>query len=127
MSDGECNEGTVWESAIFASAKKLNNLIAFVDHNKFQATGPTTESFGHISIAEAFNGFGWDATEVEGKDHISLNDRITRAKSTSAPSVIVCHTLKGSGISFMENDNNWHYKAPTQSELALALEELNEK
>lgn len=127
MSDGECNEGTVWESAIFASAKKLNNLIAFVDHNKFQATGPTTESFGNISIAEAFTSFGWDVMEVEGKDHKSLNDYIAQAKSTKAPSVIVCHTLKGSGISFMEGDNNWHYKAPDHIELERALAELNEK
>lgn len=127
MSDGECNEGTVWESAIFASTKKLNNLIALVDHNKFQATGPTTESFGSISLAEAFRGFGWNVLEAAGKNHKSLNDALIQAKSAKAPSVIVCHTLKGSGISFMEGDNNWHYKAPNQRELELALAELHEK
>ena len=125
MSDGECNEGTVWESAIFASAKKLGNLIALVDHNKFQATGPTTESFGNISIANAFRGFDWHVQEVEGANHESLNHALDLAKVNDSPSIIVCHTKKGAGVSFMEGDNNWHYKAPSADELNLALGEIN--
>lgn len=125
MSDGECNEGTVWESAIFARAKNLGRLIALVDHNKFQATGPTTESFGSISIASAFRGFEWHVQEVDGANHEQLHQALDTAKDNDSPSVIVCHTKKGAGISFMEGDNNWHYKAPTTEELNLALGELN--
>jgi transketolase len=125
MSDGECNEGAVWESAIFARAKNLGRLIALVDHNKFQATGPTTESFGSISIASAFRGFEWHVQEVDGANHEQLNQALNTAKINDSPSVIVCHTKKGAGISFMEGDNNWHYKAPTSEELNLALGELN--
>ena len=125
MSDGECNEGTVWESAIFARAKNLGRLIALVDHNKFQATGPTTESFGSISIASAFRGFEWHVQEVDGANHEQLDQALNTAKINDSPSVIVCHTKKGAGISFMEGDNNWHYKAPTSEELNLALGELN--
>lgn len=127
MSDGECNEGTVWESAIFAKSKKLGNLIALIDHNKFQATGPTTESFGSISLAQAFGGFGWNVYEANGNNHEELNDCLVGARGGDSPSVIVCHTLKGSGVSFMEGDNNWHYRAPNDEELRLALVELNAK
>jgi transketolase len=127
MSDGECNEGTVWESAIFASSKKLGRLIALVDHNKFQATGPTTESFGNISIADAFKGFDWHVQEVDGSNHGQLDKALNLAKQHDSPSVIVCHTKKGAGISFMEGDNNWHYKAPSSEELNRALGELNAK
>lgn len=124
MSDGECNEGTVWESAIFASSKKLGNLIALVDHNKFQATGAITESFGSISLANAFGGFGWNVYEANGKNQKELNDCLISARDGHAPSVIICHTLKGSGVSFMEGNNNWHYRAPNDEELRLALTEL---
>jgi len=127
LSDGECNEGTVWESAIFASSKKLGNLIALVDHNKYQATGPTTESFGSISLAQAFGGFGWNVFEANGNSHKELDDCLVSAKSGDSPSVIICHTLKGSGVSFMEGDNNWHYRAPNAEELRLALAELYAK
>lgn len=127
MSDGECNEGTVWESAIFAKSKQLSNLIALIDHNKFQATGPITESFGSISLAQAFCGFGWNVFEANGSNHEELNDCLINAKGGDSPSVIICHTLKGSGVSFMEGDNNWHYRAPNDEELRLALAELYAK
>ena len=127
MSDCECNEGTVWESAIFANSKKLGNLIVLVDHNKFQATGPITESFGSISLARAFGGFGWNVYEAIGNNHEELNKCLLSARSDESPSVIICHTLKGSGVSFMEGDNNWHYRAPNNEELRLALAELYAK
>lgn len=127
MSDGECNEGTVWESAIFASAKALGNLVVLVDHNKFQATGPTSETFGSISLAQAFRGFGWTVFEVDGNSHNHINDCLTKSRMSNSPTVIVCNTKKGSGVSFMEGNNNWHYRAPNNEELTLALTELYEK
>lgn len=124
MSDGECNEGTVWESAQFAYAKKLNNVIALIDHNKLQATGSVEETIGNLKLARMFESFGWDTYEIDGHDLDQIYQTIEKARRNENPSVIVCNTIKGKGISFMESDNNWHYRAPNEAELKLAHEEL---
>lgn len=124
MSDGECNEGTVWESAQFAYAKKLNNVIAMVDHNKLQATGSVEETLGNLKLARMFESFGWDTYEIDGHNLNEINHAIEKARKNSNPSAIICNTVKGKGVSFMESDNNWHYRAPNDTELKLAYNEL---
>lgn len=125
MSDGECNEGTVWEAVQFAHSKQLSRLCVLVDHNKFQATGRTTESLGNISLRKAFEGFEWFAQEIDGHSDEEISGAIAKAAGDDRPSVIICHTIKGSGISFMQDDNNWHYRAPSFDELQKALKELD--
>ena len=125
MSDGECNEGTVWESAQFAHTKILNNLVAIIDHNKFQATGPIAESLGNISLSEVFESFGWHVQEIDGHNLDEIKNALDCAKSSPLPSAIVANTIKGRGVDFMENDNNWHYRSPNETELKNALRLLD--
>lgn len=124
MSDGECNEGTVWEAVQFAKAKSLTNLLVLVDHNKFQATGNVTETLSDISLAKAFSGFGWNVSEADGQNFHSISSALEMAMDNKNPGAVICHTRKGAGITFMENDNNWHYRAPNENELIAALREL---
>ena len=125
MSDGECNEGTVWEAAQFAHTKNLNNLVAIIDHNKFQATGPITESLGNISLSEVFKSFGWHVQEIDGHNLDEIKKSLDRANNSLLPSAIVANTIKGRGVDFMENDNNWHYRSPSEAELKNALRLLD--
>ena len=124
MSDGECNEGTVWESTQFARTKNLDNLYVLVDHNKLQATGSIAESLSDISLAANFTSFQWNVKEVEGHDHLSIIHALKHMPNNGRPNALICHTIKGKGVSFMEHDNNWHYKSPNSEELNKALIEL---
>jgi transketolase len=125
MSDGECNEGTVWEAARFASVNELNDVISIIDLNKWQATGPIRETWGELSISDAFESHGWNTSEIDGHDIYALQSAYKKARESNSPTAIICHTVKGKGISFMENDNNWHYKSPNDQEYELAIKELN--
>lgn len=124
MSDGECNEGTVWESAQFAYAKNLNNIVVLIDHNKLQATGSIAESLGDLSLTKMFASFGWNSLEVDGHNLKDLNYALLNSKNSNSPTAIICNTIKGKGVSFMENDNNWHYRAPNKEEMESALAEI---
>ena len=124
LSDGECNEGTVWEAAIFATAKKLGNLIVLVDNNGWQATGRIEESFGEIKIESIFTSFGWKTFTIDGHDYSQIDETLQLAYQYNEPVAIICKTVKGKGVSFMEDNNNWHYKAPNEYELQKALDEL---
>lgn len=124
MSDGECNEGSVWEAALFASAKSVGGLVAIIDANGFQATGPSTESYGAVQIEEMFSGFGWLGHKVDGHNHLALQHAITRGLASEKPNFVVAETTKGQGVSFMEDDNNWHYRSPNEAEVNMALVEL---
>jgi transketolase len=125
MSDGECNEGSVWEACLFAAANKLENLCAFVDFNKWQATGRSKEVLALEPLVEKFRSFGWIVHEINGHDHSELLQAISSPYAgKSKPTMIVAHTVKGKGVSFMEDDNNWHYRIPTQEEVILAKTEL---
>ncbi len=115
LSDGECNEGTVWEAASFASTKKLNNIIAFLDYNKWQATGRSNEIFGG-NFLKKWKSFGWNAIQVDGYNISKITNAIKKC-NTNKPSIIICDTIKGSGIKFMEDNNNWHYRIPKNYEL----------
>lgn len=123
MSDGECNEGSVWEAALFASANKLGSLTAFVDFNKWQATGRSREVLGLDPLADKFRTFGWNVHEIDGHDHDKILAAVRDVKADQ-PTMVVAHTVKGKGVSFMEDDNNWHYRIPTVEEVQLAKVEL---
>ncbi len=125
MSDGECNEGSVWEAALFAAAHRLGRLLALVDYNKWQATGRSNEVLALAPLCDKWRSFGWDAVEADGHDHAGLS-AIMRApaKDDAPPRLIVAHTLKGRGVSFMEDDNNWHYRIPTEDEVRRGRKEL---
>ena len=128
MGDGEIQEGQVWEAAMSASHYKLDRLIAFVDHNGLQIDGANDDVMRVTPIAEKFEAFGWHAQVIDGHDLAQIDEAIECAKATpGAPSVIVCETVKGKGVSFMENVVDWHGVAPNAEEAKRALAELGER
>ena len=128
LGDGEIEEGQVWEAAMFAANKKLDNLTAFVDFNNLQIDGTLEEVNSPCPIDEKFMAFGWDVTIIDGNDFDAIEQAIAHAETVKdKPSVIILKTLKGKGVSFMENQVGWHGKAPNADEYAVAMNELNEK
>ena len=121
MSDGENNEGSNWEAAMFAASQSLCNLWAIVDYNKWQATGRSDEVLALHPLAEKWMAFGWRTLEIDGNDMVQIVDCLTQPDDDTRPTVVIAHTIKGKGVSFMEDDNNWHYRSPDDSELAEAL------
>lgn len=128
MSDGECQEGSVWESAMFAPVHGLNNLKVIVDFNKWQATGRSCEIMAMEPLSDKFAAFGWRAIEVQGHDINALNSAMTDWNNDDPrPTAVIAHTVKGYGISFIQDDNNWHYRSPNSEEVAMARVELKLK
>ena len=128
MSDGENNEGSVWEAAMFASAQRLENLCAIIDYNKWQATARSNETLMLAPLVDKWRSFGWDAHEIDGHDVVALAAAMNSIPNgTGKPLALIAHTIKGKGVSFMEDDNNWHYRAPTLEEVAKAHQELGLK
>lgn len=123
LSDGECNEGSVWEAAMFAPQQKAGNLTAIIDYNKWQATGRSEEIMSLKPLAEKWKAFGWDAVEVDGHDLEALTREMS-VEHPDRPRALIAHTVKGRGVSFMQDDNNWHYRSPTEEEVSLAEIEL---
>lgn len=125
LSDGECNEGSVWEAAMFAAAQKLENLCVVVDYNKWQATARSNDTLQLSPLRDKWESFGWDAHEIDGHDVGALAKALASTPNGSGkPIAFIAHTIKGKGVSFMEDDNNWHYRAPTADEVAAARKEL---
>ena len=125
LSDGENNEGSVWEAAMFAAAQKLDNVCVIVDYNKWQATGRSDETLMLAPLRDKWAAFGWDASEIDGHDVGALAEAMQRVPNGSGkPVALIAHTIKGKGVSFMEDDNNWHYRAPTADEVVKARKEL---
>lgn len=125
LGDGECNEGSVWEAAMLASAQNVENLCVIVDYNKWQATGRSQSVMALDPFVEKWKSFGWNACEVNGHDMASLLSALKNFPSQDGkPTAIVAHTIKGKGVSFMEDDNNWHYRIPTSEEVVVAKLEL---
>lgn len=125
LGDGECNEGSVWEAAMLASAQRVTNLCVIVDFNKWQATGRSREIMTLDPLVDKWRAFGWNAVEVDGHDMKALLDVLQRHPTADGrPTAIVAHTVKGKGVSFMEDDNNWHYRIPTSDEVSKAKQEL---
>lgn len=130
VGDGECQEGQIWEAAMAAAHFKLDNLCCIVDYNKVQAKGPTHTIMNIDPLAEKWQSFGWDAIEVDGHSLYEVLDAFYEAKNLhhfGRPVVIIAHTVKGKGVSFMENTCEWHTHAPNKAQLAAALEELEKE
>ncbi len=124
MGDGELQEGSVWEAAMNASHHNLKNIIGIVDRNKLQIDGCTEKVKAVGCVASKFKAFGWDTIEIDGHDIVQIYDAIEKAKLAEKPTVIVASTVKGKGVSFMENVAGWHGKFPNDEQLELALKEL---
>ena len=125
LSDGENNEGSVWEAAMFAAGQKLDRVCVIVDYNKWQATGRSNETLALAPLRDKWAAFGWDAHEVDGHDVGALAEMMSAVPNGSGkPVALIAHTVKGKGVSFMEDDNNWHYRAPTAEEVVKAHTEL---
>lgn len=125
LGDGECNEGSVWEAAMLAAAQEVENLAVVVDYNRWQATGRSDEVMALAPLAAKWQAFGWSVREVDGHDTAGLARELDRVPDGSGkPICLVAHTVKGRGISFMEDDNNWHYRIPGVEEMTRALAEL---
>ncbi|TAK29919.1 MAG: transketolase [Chloroflexota bacterium] len=125
MGDGECQEGQVWEAAMSAAHYGLDNMVAIVDHNGLQIDGPVREIMNVTPMRDKWQAFGWHAVEVDGHDFSQLLEALHQTKRISGqPTAIIAHTVKGKGVSFMENNVDFHGRAPNAKELAQALEEL---
>lgn len=125
LSDGECDEGSVWESVLYAGAKKIDNLIAFVDYNKIQSFGRTAEVLDLEPFADKFRAFRWHTQEIDGHNFTEIIMAVDNAKKIKKmPHCIIAHTVKGKGISFMEDKIEWHYRSLTGELLEQALREL---
>jgi transketolase len=125
LSDGECNEGSVWEAAMMAAAQRVDRLLVIVDFNKWQATGRSEDILGAGSLVDKWRAFGWETHEIDGNDMGQVSEGFSRIPGKSGkPVAVVAHTVKGKGVSFMEDDNNWHYRIPTADEVGAACKEL---
>jgi transketolase len=126
MGDGECNEGSVWEAASFAPPRGLGNLVAIIDHNKIGATDMVKNFSDAEPLEKKWSSFGWEVRSVDGHDFGELMQAFADVRNRNAkkPLAIIAHTVKGKGVSFMENDHHWHHGIPAGELLAKAKEEL---
>ena len=125
LSDGECDEGSNWEAILFAAHHKLDNLVAIVDYNNIQSLAPVADTLALEPFADKWRSFGWSVVEADGHDHEQLRARMARIPAEpQKPTCILAHTVKGRGVSFMENTVLWHYRTARGKELAAALLEL---
>ena len=126
LGDGEIQEGQVWEAAMFAAHKKLSNLTIFIDNNNLQIDGTMEEVNSPYPIPEKFQAFGWNTVEIDGHDFDQIEDAIAQAKSVKdKPTAVIMHTVKGKGVSFMENQVGWHGVAPNKEQYEKATAELD--
>ncbi len=112
MGDGECNEGSVWEAAMFANHFGLSNLVAIVDRNRMQSLDWCEKTMKMDDFVAKWRSFGWNAVEIDGHDHAALKQTLQSVEGRTAPTVVIADTIKGKGVSFMENDILWHYRFP---------------
>jgi transketolase len=125
LSDGECDEGSTWEAILFAAHHRLSNLIAIVDYNKIQSFGRTNEVLNLEPFADKWRSFNWRVIEVNGHDLAELEGAVLSAEQADErPLAIIAHTVKGRGVSYMEDKLEWHYKSPDSAQLAEALREI---
>ena len=124
LSDGEMDEGSNWEALMFAAHHKLSNLTAIIDYNKLQSLTSIANTLGLEPLAEKLKAFGAQVYEVDGHDHDQLISALSDKKFTGKPRVVIAHTTKGKGVSFMENKVAWHYKNPTHKDLMQAILEI---
>ena len=125
VSDGECDEGSNWEAIMFSAHHRLSNLCTIVDYNKLQSLASTQETLGLEPFVDKWESFGWLVKEVDGHNHQEISNALKELGNQKKPLCIIAHTIKGKGVSFMENNVLWHYRSPDQSELEKALKELD--
>jgi transketolase len=125
MGDGELAEGSNWEAAMAAAHYDLDNLIAIVDHNTLQITGRTRDVCSNEPLDEKFLAFGWDVHSVDGHNFVHLSEVLVPPKGLGKPRVVIANTVKGKGISFMEDVAKWHHGVPNDAEYAAAMKELD--
>ncbi|MGQ0591422.1 MAG: transketolase [Gammaproteobacteria bacterium] len=125
LSDGECDEGSIWEAALFAPQHALDNLVAIVDYNKIQSFGRIAEVLDLEPFADKWRAFRWSVREVDGHDHEAIGAALSSLPfERNRPSLLLAHTVKGKGVSFMEDQLAWHYKSPDADQLIAALREI---
>lgn len=126
MGDGECNEGSIWENAAFASRQRLENLVIIVDRNRLQGCGYDKDVLNYGDIGEKFRAFGFFVININGHDYGEIEGALRQVvyHEHGKPIAIIAETIKGKGVSFMENRLEWHYKSPNDEQLHIALEEL---
>lgn len=124
LSDGECDEGSVWEAALIAGHSKLSNLTAIIDRNGLQSFGSTEDTLRLEPLAEKWHAFGWRVKEVDGHNHDEMRAAFLEDRLDTRPCVVIAHTVKGAGVSFMENSVMWHYRTPDCTEIETAIVEL---
>jgi transketolase len=125
LSDGECDEGSNWEAILFASHHKLDNLVVIIDYNKLQSLASPAETLNLEPFHDKWKAFGWNVLEVNGHDHEQIKLAFADVNRVpTKPTCIIAHTIKGKGVSFMENQVLWHYRSPQGDEFSAALNEL---
>ncbi|MBP7561641.1 MAG: transketolase [Armatimonadetes bacterium] len=125
LSDGECDEGSNWEAILFAGHHRLDNLVAIIDYNKIQSLDQVSRTLALEPFAEKWQAFGWAVRETDGHDHAALEGALTEIPAEAGkPTCVIAHTVKGKGVSFMENTVLWHYRTAKGDELEAALREL---
>ena len=125
LGDGEIEEGQIWEAAMSAAQYKLDNLTLFIDYNGLQIDGSNEEVMDVMPIADKFRAFRWNVLDIDGHDYDAIKAALAQAKALKGkPTAIIAQTVKGKGVSFMENAVSWHGKAPTKEECERALREL---
>jgi transketolase len=125
LSDGECDEGSNWEAILFAAHHRLSNLTVIVDFNKIQSLDTVESTLGLEPFVEKWIAFGWQVLEIDGHDHRALHAALSAEKDRKdRPICVICHTIKGKGVSFMENSVLWHYRTPQGDEFDAAMKEL---
>ena len=127
LGDGECQEGLVWEAAMTAGHYHLNNLVAIVDYNGLQINGQTNTVMNLEPLDEKFKAFGWSVLEIDGHDYKSILNGFFRASKFNGPVCMIANTVKGKGVSFMENNPGWHGKAPDDAETQQALADIEKE
>lgn len=125
MGDGECNEGSVWEAAMAAAHYGLDSLVAIVDRNGLQQTGGGSDIMDLGDIAEKWRSFGWQTLDVDGHDVAALYEALSARNDSGRPLALIAHTVKGKGIEFCENDNDWHHKVLSRANYDKAVEMLD--
>ncbi len=128
LGDGECQEGLVWEAAMAAGHYKLSSICAILDYNGLQIDGEVEKIMGIAPIADKFRAFNFNVIEIDGHDYAQIDSAFAFARAkTDRPSIIIAHTIKGKGVSFMENNYTWHGKAPNKEQYETAIKELQAK
>ncbi len=127
LGDGECNEGSVWEAIMSAYHHKLNNLVAIVDRNSMQNDGESKDIMDFYALDKAWEGFGWNVLKIDGHNFLEIDKAFKLNKNSDKPTVVIANTIKGKGVSFMENVPSWHHGKLTENTYQQAMQELEGK